>query len=48
MSIKKINGYKINMDAVLGHGAYGSVHRMLSRFIRESRTTANYNVPSRS
>ena len=25
MSIKKINGYKIKMDAVLGHGAYGSV-----------------------
>lgn len=25
MNIKKINGYKINMDALLGNGAFGSV-----------------------
>jgi len=34
MSIKKINGYKIMMDLLLGNGSYGSVNNLSnSRYI---------------
>jgi len=48
MSIKKINGYKIKMDALLGHGAYGSVIILLFRSIRDRKMIQISSVQLRS
>jgi hypothetical protein len=37
MTQKKISGYTIYMDKLLGKGAYGAVPIALSRSIRESK-----------
>lgn len=47
-SIKKINGYKIYLDAVLGHGTYGIVRLPLPRSTRGNKIVASHNARSRS
>lgn len=37
MSQKKISGYTINLDKLLGKGSYGAVNNRLFRFMREQR-----------
>jgi len=34
-SIKQIDGYKINMNQVLGRGSYGTVHKGISDKTKE-------------
>lgn len=41
MTQKKISGYTIYMDKLLGKGAYGAVYFYLFRSIRASRTKPN-------
>jgi len=45
MSIKKINGYKIMMDLLLGNGSYGSVNNLSnSRYIVANKMEQKSNA----
>ena len=48
MAIKKINGYKINMEQVLGRGSYGTVHPSSLRSIRPSTNSPAPHALSKS
>ena len=48
MSQKKISGYTIYMDKLLGKGAYGAVILSLLRSIKELKTKHKTMSPSKS